>query len=190
MRKLSLFVVTGCLFFATTSAIAQTEFKPFRVDVGFGFAIPNSGFGVLFNIEPKYAVIPQLSVGVKFELDLIVRDIEVNTSGDIADATAQAIGSYLATADYHLTRSTFRPFVGAGLGIYQIAAATGSSEGSDDDVEISGNSNFGAMIRAGFDVKHFRLALAYNFAGKDALDNNTGFFSITFGAYIGGGRKK
>jgi len=190
MRNLTLLVVTGCLFFATTSANAQTEFKPFRVDLGLGFAIADGGGGVLFNFEPKYAVIPQLSVGVKFELDLIVRDIVVSSSGETANATAQGIGSYLATADYHLTQNTFRPFVGAGLGIYQIAAATASASSYGGDVEVGGSNNFGAMLRAGFDVSHFRLALAYNFAGKDVLDNNTGFFSITAGAYIGGGRKR
>jgi len=191
MRKLKLIVVTGCLFFAAMSANAQTEFKPFRVDVGLGYAIPQSGGGLLFNFEPKYAVIPQLSVGIKFEWDLIVRDIQVSASGEMAKATAQGIGSYLATADYHLMQSAFRPFVGAGLGLYQIASASASASTSgESSAGVGGSNNFGAILRAGFDVSHFRLAFAYNFAGKDALDNNTGFFSITVGAYIGGGRKR
>jgi len=190
MKKLTLLVVTGCLFFATMSANAQTEFKPFRVDIGLGYATASSGGGVVFNFEPKYAVIPQLSVGVKFELDLIMRDIKISSSGEFANATAQGIGSYLATADYHLTQNVFRPFVGAGLGIYQIAAATVTTSGGKGDIEIDGSNNFGAMLRAGFDVTHFRLALAYNFAGKDALDNNTDFFSVTVGVYIGGGKRR
>ena len=191
MKKLFLFVLTGCLFFTTLSVNAQTEFKPFRVDVGLGYAICDGGGGVLLNFEPKYAVIPELSVGVKFELDLIVRDLQVTPSGDIATGTAQAMASYLATADYHLSKNTFRPFVGAGLGIYQIASASATTTSSGtNDADVDGRSNFGAMLRAGFDVSHFRLVLAYNFAGKDALDNNTGFFSITAGAYIGGGKVK
>ena len=191
MRKLTFLVAAGCLFFATMSVNAQVEYKPFRFDIGLGYAIADGGGGVLFNLEPKYAVIPQLSVGIKWELDLIVRDLVVSSSGDKASAKAQGISSFLAVADYHFTQNTFRPFAGAGLGIYQIAAAsaTATSSGSSTSTGVGAGTNFGAMIRAGFDVSHFRLALAYNFAGKDALDNKTGFFSITAGAYIGGGKK-
>ena len=49
-------------------------------------------------------------------------------------------------------------------------------------------NNFGAMLRAGFDVWHFRMAFAYNFAGKDALNNNKNFFSISLTGYIFGGK--
>ena len=194
MKKLFL-LVAGCLFFAAMSVNAQTQFKPFRVDIGLGFAVASGGGGLVLNLEPKYAVIPQLSVGLKFEADLIVRDIKVSANGkeEIAEATAQGIVSYLATADYHLMQKGFRPFVGAGLGLYSIAAAKASSSSSDPEGTLLGEgatTNFGAMIRGGFDVGHFRLALAYNFAGKDAIKSNTGFFSMTVGAYIGGGRVK
>ena len=190
MRKLSLFVVTGCLFFAVMSVNAQIDYKPFRVDIGLGYAVVDGGGGVLFNVEPKYAVIPQLSVGLKIEADLIVRDLVVSSTGETASAKAQGITSYLATADYHLMQNSFRPFVGAGLGIYRIAAVSASASGSGTaSAGVGEGNNFGAMLRAGFDVSHFRLALAYNFAGKDELDNKTGFFSITVGAYIGGGKR-
>ena len=192
MKKLFLLVVC-CLFFAAMNVNAQVEYKPFRVDVGIGYAIANGGGGLLFNVEPKYAVIPQLSVGLKLEADLIIRDIKIDDKGKetIAEATAQGIASYLATADFHLTQKSFRPFVGAGLGIYSIAAAKASGSSSESELLGEGASNnFGAMIRAGFDVGHFRLAMAYNFAGKDAINSNTGFFSMTVGVYIGGGKKK
>ena len=191
MKKLSLFVAISCLFFSVVSVNAQTQFKPFRVDINLGYAVANGGGGVLFNVEPKYAVIPQLSVGLKIEADVIVRDMVVDTSGEIAEATGQGIVSYLATADYHLMQNSFRPFVGAGLGIYQIAAVSASASSSGTaNAGVDAGNNFGAMFRAGFDVSHFRLTLAYNFAGKDALDNKTDFFSVTVGAYIGGGKRK
>ena len=191
--KKSIFLVVSCLFFAAMSVNAQTQFKPFRVDIGLGYAIANGGGGVLFNLEPKYAVIPQLSVGLKLEADLIIRDIKVDDKGKetIAEATAQGISSYLLTADYHLTQKSFRPFVGAGFGLYSIAAAKASGTSSESTLLGEGSStNFGAMLRAGFDVGHFRLALAYHFAGKDAVKSNTGFFSTTVGVYIGGGKKR
>jgi len=192
MKKLFLFVIC-CLFFAAMNVNAQVEFKPFRVDLGLGYAIASGGGGLVLNLEPKYAVIPQLSVGLKLEADLIVRDIKIDDSGreTIAEATAQGISSYLATADYHLMQKSFRPFVGAGLGVYQIAAAKASGSSSNSELTGEGSStNFGAMFRGGFDVGHFRLVLAYNFAGKDALNSNTGFFSMTVGAYIGGGKRR
>ena len=188
MKKLFPLVVC-CLFFAAMNVNAQTQFKPFRVDLGLGFAVASGGGGLVLNLEPKYAVIPQLSVGLKLETDLIVRDIKykVGEKEEITDGTGQAIASCLATADYHLTQKPFRPFVGAGLGIFAIGAAKVSNGDLDGDGE---STNFGAMIRGGFDVGHFRLALAYHFSGKDAVNSNTGFFSMTVGAYIGGGKKK
>ena len=188
MKKLFLLVVC-CLFFAAMNVNAQTQFKPFRVDIGLGFAVASGGGGLVLNLEPKYAVIPQLSVGLKLEADFIVWDIKFNVDGkeEITDGTMQAIASGLATADYHLTQKGFRPFVGAGAGVYRIEAAkiTDSDLGS-----VGATTNFGAMIRGGFDVGHFRLALAYHFSGKDAVNSNTGFFSMTVGAYIGGGKKR
>ena len=189
MKNLSLLVVAGCLFFATMSVNAQTQFKPFRVDLGLGWAVPDNGGGLVFNIEPKYAVIPQLSIGLKFEADAIVKDLKVDSSYEIAEGTAQGIFSILATADYHLMQRKFRPFVGGGIGVYSIAAGNVSTTSTvTGDVEAV--INFGPMLRAGFDVGHFRLAVAYNFAGNDNLNNKSDFFSITIGAFIGGGRKK
>jgi len=187
MRKLT-FLLAGCLFFATMGANAQTEFRPFRVDLGAGFAIPSNGFGALFNVEPKYAVIPQLSVGLKLEWAALWRDLIAGEAG--GNATLQWMGTYLATADYHLMLSAFRPFVGAGLGLFNIGAASATVNEGGADAGLGSTSNFGAMIRAGFDVRHFRLALAYNFAGNDALGNSAGFLSITAGAYIGGGIRR
>ena len=191
MKKLFL-LVAGCMFFAATSVHAQVEYKPFRVDIGLGYAFASGGGGVLFNVEPKYAVIPQLSVGLKMEADIIVRDIAYKENGieSTASAAAQGIVSYLATADYHLMQAGFRPFVGAGLGIYNIAAASVKASTAGSEEKVGASTNFGGLLRAGFDVGHFRLALAYNFAGKDAADSNTGFLSLSVGAYIGGGKRK
>ena len=189
MKNLSLLAVIGYLFFANVNVNAQTQFKPFRVDLGLGVAIPKHGVGFVFNVEPKYAVIPQLSVGLKIEGDAIVKDLKLDRSGDVAEGVAQGVFSILAAADYHLMQKNFRPFAGAGFGIYSIAAGDIETNTSTSD-EIDGVTNFGVMLRAGFDISHFRLALAYNFAGKDNLKNKSDFFSITVGAYFGGGRRK
>ncbi|MBS1602761.1 MAG: hypothetical protein JST42_08845, partial [Bacteroidetes bacterium] len=65
-------LMAGTALLLSMSAVhAQTGiFKPFKVDVSFGYAMPaGSGAkgGVLFAVEPKYAVLDQLAVGLRME---------------------------------------------------------------------------------------------------------------------------
>ena len=46
------------------------------------------------------------------------------------------------------------------------------------------------MGRAGVDISRLRVAVVYNYAGKDGFANNASFIGINLGAYIGGGRYK
>jgi len=188
------------------SAIAQSksELKPFKVDVSLGYAIPGgsgSKGGVLFAVEPKYAVISNLSVGLRFEGAVIARFSGYDNEGN-ALASVKAAGSYLATGDYYFTNNySFRPFAGAGVGLFSLAGAevnTGTGDGS-----VSAGSKFGGMIRAGIEASHFRLGLEYNivpkttFTGYDAdgninsgLSSNNGYIGIKIGVCFGGGPRK
>jgi hypothetical protein len=55
-------------------------------------------------------------------------------------------------------------------------------------------TSFGGMVRAGFEVTHFRMGLEYNFVNNTFVNpytNNTiknGYFSIKVGVHIGGGK--
>ena len=156
-------------------------YKPFRVDMCVGVSVPLVG---LFLVEPKYAVVPNLSIGAKFEGALLFPEY---FSDDKKDFDLQVIMSYQLTADFHFSSTAnFRPFIGAGGGLYTIDAAQATNFGG---VYSEKSNNFGAMVRAGFDVSHFRLALAYNFAGKDAFGNSANYFGVNIGAYLGGGRR-
>ena len=178
MKRLLLLVV-GCLLF-TTLVNAQAEYKPFRVDLGVGlcsaFSDKYGTFGAMLYLEPKYAVIQQLSVGFKYEANILWRNFKAKNYSFVQD-----INSYQATADYHFKQKSKlrRTFVGAGLGIYQIEVTDKMT-----------TNNFGVMFRTGFDIAHFRLMFAYNLAGKDKLKNNAGFASVNIGTYFGGGKKK
>jgi opacity protein-like surface antigen len=189
MKKLSFF--TGCLLCVAVSVQAQAAFKPFRVDMGAGCAVVGSGNGVLVYLEPRYAVMPQLSVGLKMELDFMVRDFKtIEAGGKIySNVKAQMFSSYILTADYHLTRSRFRPFIGAGIGADLISAVKFELSSSPPAPDVASKTNFGTMLRAGFDVCHLRLTLACNFAGKDGLEKNADFYSASLGIYFGGGKK-
>lgn len=183
------------------SAIAQSDsdLKPFKVDVSLGYAIPGgSGAkgGVLFAVEPKYAVQSQIAVGLRMEAAVIARFSGYDADGYPNNASVKAAASYLATGDYYFTDNySFRPFAGAGAGIFSLASAEVNST-SDG---VSAGSKFGGMIRAGIEMSHFRLGVEYNIVPKTTFtgfDNNgdetkltskNGYLGIKLGVCIGGG---
>lgn len=199
MKKISLFLVLVTI--GSFSAIAQSEsdLKPFKVDVSVGYAIPGgSGAkgGVLFAIEPKYAVMSTLSVGLRMEGAVIARFSGYNTDGSVNNASVKAAGSYLATGDYYFSDNySFRPFAGAGAGIFKLANA----EFNSNEEGVSSGSKFGGMIRAGFELSHFRFGVEYNivpkttFNGYDTngdvtkMTSKNGYLGIKIGVCIGGG---
>ena len=197
--------VVAILSFMTifsVSASAQEDLKPFKVDVSLGYAIPGgtgSKGGVLFAIEPKYAVIPNIAVGLRMEGAVVARFGGYDQNGDINDVSVKASGSYLLTGDYYLKNQySFRPFVGAGLGAFTIATA----EVTTNTGAVSGGTKFGGMVRAGLEAGHFRLGLEYNLVPKTTFDgydengnpttgltSNNSYIGIKLGVCIGGGRK-
>ena len=183
--------------------IAQ-EYKPFRVDLGVGW-----GAGPILNIEPKYAVSPRLNVGLRFEFaqnrrfydqyryspygyDPYGNPIYYDPYGNPVSYDPyyypyydryynESVVSCLATVDYHLTQNKFRPFIGGGLGLC-------INRRNRYFYRNQSNLSIGGVMRAGFDVSHFRFAVSYNFVDKQEFNSN--YFGLTIGAYIGGGRRK
>jgi outer membrane protein X len=203
MKKIFLVLALGIVL--SLSAIAQDEsdLKPFKCDVSLGYAIPGgsgSKGGVLFVVEPKYAVISKLSVGLRMEGALVARfnGYDPNT-GEPDEASLKVSSSYLATGDYYFTDNyKFRPFAGAGAGVFLLASVEANSGGSTG--EVSTGTKFGAMIRAGMEISHFRVGFEYNFVpkttftGYDAngnltsgLTSNNSYIGIKIGACFGGG---
>ena len=98
-------------------------------------------------------------------------------------AIPKGSGSYLATADYYFNTNRFRPFVGAGVGVYRNASMDINSD--SDTPETS--TQFGFAPRAGFELGHFRTAIEYNVAGKSGEISNN-YLGIKLGFFFGGGR--
>jgi len=175
-------------------------FKPFKADIGIGFAIPGgsgSKGGILFAVEPKYAVLPTLSVGLRLEGALMINGTNLDNSSSNAEFKVQATSSYLATGDYYFTNDDFRPFVGVGVGLFR----TGGIQVTDGAAnENTGSATkFGGMVRGGIEYKHIRFGLEYNIVGKTTVaptspTSNNGFdiknsyVGIKFGFTVGGGR--
>ena len=169
-----------------TLANAQT-FKPFKFDFATGYAIPGgsgSKGGVLFALEPKYAVNDAITVGLRCEGAIMARAVKDGT-GEYVAGDVKASGSYALTGDYYFNTNSFRPFAGIGVGLFSSAAASVNSSG--DYVEGASGRKLGGFPRVGFEFGHFRAAIEYNLAGKTGSINNN-YFGIKLGFFAGGGR--
>lgn len=183
-------------------SIAKAQFSPFKVDLAVGGAFPQGAGakgGVSFSLEPKYAVISRLSVGLRLEAAVMARGY-VSSDGSTVNASVSAAASYLATADWYFSNSTFRPFSGLGTGLYNCASASANSAGAGAE-SAGASTHFGTMVRTGFEISHFRLAIEYNIVGKTnqsgvdgsgnkyTVSSNNNYMGIKIGFFIGGGRR-
>jgi len=197
MKKICLLLCIATV--VSLSAISQEDLKPFKFDLSLGYAIPGgkgAKGGVLFAAEPKYAVIPSLAVGLRMEVAVVARGTS-NQEDNNSEFEVKASGSYLLTADYYFTDNySFRPFVGGGGGIYTLAAAT-VSEYDEEVNSSSAKSKFGGLARAGFESRHFRFGVEYNFVpstkfedqygSENNITTKNGYLGIKVGICIGGG---
>ena len=202
MKKTCLVLILGTIL--SLSTIAQnSDLKPFKVDVSLGYAIPGgtgSKGGILFAVEPKYNVMSKVAVGVRMEGALVARFGGYDADGNLQDVSIKLSSSYIATGDYYFTDNyNFRPFAGAGAGIFMLAGA----EANQTSGNVSSGSKFGGMIRAGMEISHFRVGVEYNlipkttYTGYDAdgnmttgLSSKNGYIGIKIGACFGGGPRK
>jgi outer membrane protein X len=186
------------------SAPALSKYKPFKLDLSTAWAIPGGSgakAGVAFAIEPKYAIIDKFALGLRLEWAVTARGW-VAADGSSTSANVAASGSYLATYDYYLPGLVLRPFIGGGTGLYNMASASVSETSQNGTVVAAASSKFGQMLRAGFEVGHFRMAFEYNLIGKTSesfTDGSTGttssiyaknsYAAIKLGFFIGGGKR-
>jgi outer membrane protein X len=178
MKKLLLFSALIC--FAFLAKAQSTSYHAFKVDIGLGYAGPSSGTaeaGAAFSIEPHYRLSDDLAIGLRLEgAALIFKQSDGTTKGAV-------LSSYCPSVDYYLSDNTFRPFVGAGLGIFDQASVSADDSG-DNATVVQGGAKFGAFPRIGFEVGHFRLSADY-----DIVASGTNYFAINIGAFFGGGKQ-
>lgn len=188
MKKVTFaLVLVAASFFS--NAQDGTSFKPFKVDLATGYAIPSgsgSKGGIVLALEPKYAINNNITVGLRMEAALTAR-ASVDANGEAVSGDVKASGSYLATGDYYFNTNKFRPFAGLGAGLYKLASVEFKSDQDVTEGDVKSGSKFGAAPRVGFEFGHFRTAIEYNLIGKtEKLNNN--YLSIKLGFFIGGGR--
>ena len=188
MRKLlflSVFFMSVLLVHAQSG---DRIFNPWKVDVSLGVALPqDGGGGGLFAAEPKYAIMDQFWAGLRIEEAIMGRSFP---NGDGTNSTKiMGSGSYVLTGDFYFTTTDFRPFIGVGGGIYRLASGT-IDDNSGGSTTIAAATKLGALVRAGFELGHFRMGVEYNLIGNSdqtLYDFNTGntFTSTIKNGYIG-----
>jgi hypothetical protein len=181
--KRKIFVLAALFFSAGYAAQAQYSYKPFRIDVGTGLSFPVTtfGIGILGSVEPQYSF-GAFGVGARIEYH-----VESNATEENGAVTTYN-SAMLLTGDYRFSSDDYRPFVGIGLGSYLMAANFEKSEYAS--YHFFGQS-MGAMLRAGFDMPHFRFALQYHITGSKKYENlkvNFNYLALTVAVSIGGGK--
>ena len=172
------------------------EYKEFKVGVGIGYAAPGTGEGAgggfLAYLEPAYRATDQVLVGLRLEGAFMVRGIEGVTNRDISgDATS--VASYTLNGQYYFNNNNVRPFVGAGVGLYSLAAAKFNTASNTDPGldEVGAETRFGFYPKIGIDAGHFTLTVDYNVLpptdvpGGGEVKNS--YLGIRAGVSIGGG---
>jgi hypothetical protein len=193
MKKV--FLLSSLLLLFAIAASAQ-EYKKFKVGVGAGYAIPGGNGakgGVIFSVEPSYRLTDQIALGFRWEAAAIVRGFSESVPSTI-DLDVAGISSYTLNGNYYFSNNSFRPFVGAGFGMFSLAAVKYSESGSSSTEAVQAESKMGFYPRVGFDAGHFTLTLDYNIIpsskleGSDAEFKNS-YIGIRVGGFFGGGRK-
>ena len=192
MKRLLLTIITLTTFIL--NARSQSEnFKAFKVDLSLGYASPanagsgsgSSSGGISFTFHPHYRLSDQFAVGVRVDAALLAYATYDAIDNTVSDSQVASLTSYALTGEYYLLNGIFRPFIGAGVGLF--------SQSSIQVLDANGNtlvngtlqqSKIGVFPEVGFELGHFRVSGDYNF-----LPNKAGYLGIKMGFFFGGGRK-
>ena len=183
------FLLSIALLFVGLVSVNAQDYKPFKLGIGLGYAMPKGGGGVLWDLEPAYRLNDQLCVGLRIEGAAMARSI-----GD-EEGSVSGNGSYTLNGQYYLSDAKFRPYVGLGFGIYNLASVAVGTNAAGVDSE----SKIGFYPRVGFDLGHFNMNLDYNLIGATEVEDLSGggndlevknsYLGIRFGAFIFGGKR-
>jgi outer membrane protein W len=191
------------LFIATFVFVLNAQEKgKIRVGLDAGLGIPKLGVGFDCDLDIRYNIMDNLNVGVKFGVAALAKDIII-ANPENSTFTSCGLTSSLITSDYYFNKQdkSFAPFLGGGFGSYFIAnlRATNSIPSSSIPWGISVENKFGGLLRGGFEVSHFRMALEYYLIPQSSLvdlsnsiigTTSNSYLNLTIGFYLGGGKWK
>lgn len=166
MKKL-LFVVVAMLMFGFSS----TSFAQIKVGATAGLALPMGDFGEAWKmgfgggIEGKYFISEKLALGASLGYYAFsAKDIDTDLKSEGASDPSFSIMPILATVDYFFTAEGFKPFIGAGVGLFSMKSKV--SVPFFGDVETT-SSELGIAPTVGFlygisDKLDFNVNAKYN----------------------------
>lgn len=213
MSRLAPLLAALVLAAAGPARAQAPNYQPIRVDLtvyGAHASADATSWGGGLALEPKFNLTDQLAVGLRLDAAAFVtQDVTVNAGTNDASVSqgARAVTTFLAKADYYLTTSAARPFVGLGLGFYRIGAGSQEvSSGASVTVVQSAQAfrGFGLAPQVGVNFGGFRLAATYHAVmGGDLVVATQAvgtsertevklaknFFSFELGGTIGGNRR-
>ena len=192
----------AALAIATLSASAQEQGK-IRVGTNLGLGFPNAGLGFAIDLDARYNITNNINAGILLTSFGGFKDLSADVNSGLTTMTMGGSSGYLAHGDYYFSEGTssFAPFLGAGLGGFNVSNIQVSSDesGSTGSLSFSDATKFGGVIRGGFEAGHFRMGLSYYLIpSSDLYDLNgarigtTGnsYLNLTLGFYLGGGHWK
>jgi opacity protein-like surface antigen len=165
---------------ASTTAASADTYHAFKFDIGLGYAIPSAAgsgtkAGVTFTLQPHYRLSDDLAIGLRLE------GAALGYEDDLGKTKISLLESYCATGEYYVAKGSFRPFVGAGAGLFDQSSLKASNGNA---TLVNGATNFGFFPEIGFEVGHFRMSADYDIAG-----NSNNYLAFKIGAFFGGGKK-
>ena len=181
-------VLAAALFtlLCVTETMAQ-DYKRIEVDLGLRASAltgNNGSGGAGLFIEPRYNINNKVTVGLKWGLDALIKNVD--ETGEEIDGTI--LPSYILTGDYMLkNKKNRRFFAGLGLGFSGPNSSDFISNDPDDVETVEIGSSFGVVPRVGIKLGLFKATLDYSIYTKE---NTPNFVGLNLGFSFGGGRRK
>ncbi len=169
IRRLAVAALAAAL---AAPALAQApSYQPVRVDLtaygAYASAdIASWGFGGA--VEVKYNLLDQLALGARLEgAGFVSQSMNLGADGSSSfEQGGRGVTAYLVKADWYLTTSSVRPFVGLGAGRYSIGAGTQSAtSGGTVTQTASAFKGWGFCPQLGVNFGAFRMAAVYHVIG-------------------------
>ncbi len=200
MMRIKMVAFVAVAGLASVARAEAENFQPVRVEAALVIARGSGdvgAWGAGIAIEPKYNLTDQLSIGLRLEgAGMVSQSISPSLLGGVdVSMSARAAVAFLAKADYYLSVSSVRPFLGLGAGYYSIGSANSGTSGATAEAF----NGFGLFPQLGVNFGHFRMALGYHaiLGGSQALviagvptglDLSKNYFAFEIGGTFGGGR--
>ena len=153
------------------------------LDIGLGYTIPaNKDFWGAIEVfaEPKIRLNNFFAVGFRMgaswhrEYGFYENDEKSNV------IITPLIGSKLLTMDCNLTRTSYRPFIGGGIGSYTINGHTYVDHEAHMLSNQGKTTNFGWMARVGVSHNWWKFSAEYNATGNHDNGENYNFIAAKF----------